>query len=117
MSKLTYKQMMKMAEGVTDEMIEEVIKEMGLKPANTHKRRHRSILWSQEGRKKRDDSWEPFFHKEKIHKLEPHPRAIVGYCEQCGEKQSRKKNDYFAKYGTCDMSCYADLLGVHLYER
>lgn len=30
MSKLTYKQIMKMAEGITDEVIEKVIEEMGL---------------------------------------------------------------------------------------
>lgn len=37
-------------------------------------------------------------------------------CQECGEYYIEDDNDYFDKYGCCDMNCYANLVGVNLYS-
>lgn len=37
-------------------------------------------------------------------------------CQECGEYYMEDDNDYFNKYGCCDMECYAKLVGVSLYS-
>ncbi len=39
------------------------------------------------------------------------------YCPGCNDKLDLKRNKYALKYGTCDMHCYAEAVGVNLYER
>lgn len=36
-------------------------------------------------------------------------------CEHCGAALSID-DEYHQQYGTCDMYCYADLVGVNLHE-
>jgi hypothetical protein len=38
------------------------------------------------------------------------------YCRHCGERLDRSNNEYHRSWGTCDMYCYADLVGVNLHE-
>jgi hypothetical protein len=36
-------------------------------------------------------------------------------CQYCG-KEPKPDNEYFKRYNTCDKHCYADMVGVSLYE-
>lgn len=37
------------------------------------------------------------------------------YCENCGKPLEIKK-EYHQKWGTCNMYCYAEMVGVNLHE-
>lgn len=85
----------------------------------TSKRRHRAIKWAKEGKKQKIGTevypFYPYPMKEEKIKLEPHPNAIRLPCLECGKMNHRIKNEYFAIWGTCDMQCYEDMVGVNLY--
>jgi hypothetical protein len=38
------------------------------------------------------------------------------YCRHCGKRLDRSNNEYHRSWGTCDMYCYADLVGANLHE-
>lgn len=38
------------------------------------------------------------------------------HCQNCGKPLDRKNDEYHRTWGTCDMYCYADLVGVNLHE-
>lgn len=92
----------------------------------SNKRRHRAILWATEGKKKSFKSQSFLKCNIEVHegrfrvveppKLEPHPLAIWQPCRECGELNHRIKDKYYTIWGTCDMYCYADLVGVSLYN-
>ena len=90
-----------------------------------NKRRHRAILWARDNKvySFRDkDLWtckleltDEGFRVKEPPKLKSHPKAIRKPCLECGKMNHRIKNEYFATWGTCDVQCYADMVGVNLY--